>query len=71
MIAYMLQGVGPSIVRLKEGKLRTATVQALSLASILRPVVQSGNLLPAPPYYQKEQEVAPGWDLVQISKPLK
>ena len=55
----MWQGVGSSIMRLKEGKLRTATVQALSLASILRPVVQSGNLLTALTYRQTQQGVVP------------
>ena len=42
----MLQGVGSSIARLKEGKLCTATVHALTWASVLRPVVQSGDWLP-------------------------
>ena len=42
----LLQGVGSSIQRLKEGKLHTPTVHALSLASILRPIVQSGDVLP-------------------------
>lgn len=51
-----LQGVGSSIVQLKEGKLRTATVQASSLASILRPVVQSGNLLPAFTYTHRHRQ---------------
>ena len=41
----LLQGVGSAIVRLTQGKLHTPTVQALSIASLLKPVVQSGNLL--------------------------
>ena len=39
-----LQGIGSSIRRLGAGKVCTPTVQSASLASILKPVVQSGAL---------------------------
>lgn len=41
-IILALQGVVPAILQLDSGRLRTASLKGRSLASLLRPVIDSG-----------------------------